>query len=153
MEGKLNSEGVAAWLATTEEAATGANAARAARSEAATKIAAATEAEFAFNKSVAEAKATHATARALDDAVKAKVEAGEDPSDDLFKREAAEQVARGAAFDVVAKSEVAANLFTIAAEATRIRASAEVTYIRAVSASEIVLDDVVSDSIDGMKLS
>ena len=81
MERRLNSEAAAGWLA--------------ADAEAATKIAAATEAEVAFNKSIAGAEAAHATARALDDAVKAKVDAGESPPvDDLIKREAAEEAAR-----------------------------------------------------------
>ena len=40
--------------------------------------------------------------------MKAKVDAGESPPvDDLIKREAAEEAARGTAFDVVTKSEVA----------------------------------------------
>ena len=116
MERRLNSEAVAGWLAADAEAATKAKVVRAARAEAATKIAAATEAEVAFNKSIAGAEAAHATARALDDAVKAKADAGESPPiDDLIKREAAEEAARGTAFDAVTKSEVAADLFTAAA--------------------------------------
>ena len=138
MEHPLNSEASARWLAGNPEAATKAKAVRAARAEAATKIAAATEAEVAFNESIDEAETAHATARALDDAVKAKVDAGESPPiEDLIKREAA---ARGAAFDVVTKSGVGADLFTAAAEAARNRANADVAYSRAVSSSEIALE-------------
>ena len=148
MERRLNSDAVAGWLAADAEAATKAKVASAVRAEAATKIAAATEAEVAFNKSIAGAKAAHATARALDDAVKAKVDAGESPPiDDLIKREAAEAAARGATFDVVTKSEVAADLFTAAAEAARSRANSEVAYSRAVSSSEIALDDIVPEDL------
>ena len=148
MERRLNSEAAAGWLAADAEAATKAKVVRATRAEAATKIAAATEAEVAFNKSIAGAEAAHATARALDDAVKAKVDAGESPPvDDLIKREAAEEAARGTAFDVVTKSEVAADLFTAAAEVARIRANAEATYLRAVSASEIALDNIVPEDL------
>ena len=90
VEHPLNSEASARWLAGNPEAATKAKAVRAARAEAATKIAAATEAEVAFNESIDEAETAHATARALDDAVKAKVDAGESPPiEDLIKREAA----------------------------------------------------------------
>ena len=148
MEHPLNSEAGARWLAADAEAATKAKVVRAARVEAATKIAATTEAEFAFNESISGAEGSHATACALDDAVKAKVDAGESPPiDDLTKREAAEEAARGAAFDVVTKSEVAADLFTAAAEAARSRANAEVAYSRAVSASEIALDDTVPEDL------
>ena len=80
--------------------------------------------------------------------MKAKVDAGESPPiDDLIKREAAEEAARGTAFDVVTKSEVAADLFTAAAEAARSRANAEVAYSRAISASEIALDDTVPEDL------
>ena len=60
-------------------------------------------ADLRLNEAIAEA--AHATACALDDLVKAKIDAGESPpNDDLIKREAAEEAARGAAFDVVTKS-------------------------------------------------
>ena len=148
VEHPLDSEAVAGWLSADAEAAAKAKVVRAARAEAATKIAAATEAEVALNESIAGAEAAHATARALDDAVKAKVDAGEPPPiDDLIKREAAEEAARGTAFDVVTKSEVAADLFTAAAEAARSRANAEVAYSRAISASEIALDDTVPEDL------
>ena len=138
MERRLNSNAVAGWL--DAEAATKAKVVRAARAEAATS-----EAEVAFNKSIAGAKAAHATARALDDAVKAKVDTGESPPiDDLIKREAA---ARSATFDVVTKSEVAADLFTAAAEAARSRANSEVAYSRAVSSSEIAIDGIVPEDL------
>ena len=67
----------------------------AANAEAAAKIAAATEAEVAFNESIDEAETAHATARALDDDVKAKVDDGESPPiEDLMKREAPRQPPR-----------------------------------------------------------
>ena len=148
MEHRLNSDAVAAWFAADAEAATKVKVVRAARAEAATKIAAATEAEVAFNKSIAGAEAAHATARALGDAVRAQLDAGESPpTDDLIKREPAEAAARGAAFDVVTKSEVAADLLTTAAEAARRRANSEVAYSRAVSSSEIALDDVIPEDL------
>ena len=148
MEHPLDSEAVAGWLAADAEAATGAKAVRSARAEAATKIAAATDAEVAFNESIGEAKTAHATARALDDTVKAKIDAGESTNiDDLIKREAVEEAARGAAFDVVTKSEVVADFFAAAAEAARSRAYAEVAYSRAVSSSEIFLDDIVPENL------
>ena len=144
----LDSEAVAGYFAAAAEPASKAKVVRAARAEAATKIAAATEAEVVLNEAIAEAEAAHATARALDDLVKAKIDAGESPpNDDLIKREAAEEAARGAAFDVVTKSEVAADFFTAAAEGARIRANAEATYLRAVSVSEIALDDIVPDDL------
>ena len=148
VERRLNSDAVAGWLAADAEAATKAKVVRAARAEAATKIAAATEAEAAFNKSIAGAEAAHATARALDDAVKAKVDVGESPPiDDIIRREAAEEASRGTAFDVVTKSEVATDLFTAAAEAARSRANSEVAYSRAVSSSEIALDGIVPEGL------
>ena len=111
VEHPLDSEAVAGWLSADAEAAAKAKVVRAARAEAATKIAAATEAEVAFNESIDEADTAHANARALDNAVKGKVDAGESPPiDDLVKREAAEEAARGVAFDVVTMSEVAADL-------------------------------------------
>ena len=139
MERRLNFEAVAGWLAADAEAATKAKVVGAARGEAATMIAAATVAEVAFNESIAGAEAALTTARALDDAVKAKVDVGESPPiDDLIKREAAEEAARGTAFDVVIKSEVPGDLFT---------AAAEVAYSRAVSASEIALEDTVPEDL------
>ena len=148
MEHPLDSEAVAGWLDTDAEAATKAKVVRAARAEATTKIAAASEAEVALNDAIAEAEAAHATARALDDLVKTKAGAGGSPPiDDLIKREAAEESARGAAFEVVTKSEVAAEYFVTAAEAARRRSNAEVAYSRAVSASEIALDDTVPEDL------
>ena len=148
MEHPLDSEAVAGWLDTDAEAAKKAKVVRAARAEATTKIAAASEAEVALNDAIAEAEAAHATARALDDLVKTKADAGESPPiDDLIKREAAEEAARGTAFDVVTKSEVAADLLTAAAEVARIRANAEATSLRAVSASEIALDNIVPEDL------
>ena len=148
MEHPLDSEAIAAWLAADAEAAAMVNVVRAARAEAAAKIAAVTEAEVVFNESIAEAEAARATARALDDALRAKIAAGESTHiDEFLRREAAEEAARGAAFDVVTKSEVAADLFTAAAEAARSRANAEVTYSRAVASSEIALDDVVPEDL------
>ena len=148
VEHPLDSEAVDGWLAVNAEAASKAKVVRAARAEAATKIAAATEAEVALNEAIAEAEAAHATARELGDAVKAKVDVGESPpSNDLIKRKAAEEAARGAAFDVVTKSEVAADLSADATEAARSRADAEVAYSRAVSASEIALDNVIPEDL------
>ena len=148
MEHPLDNEAVAAWLAADAEAAAKVNVVRAARAEAATKIAAVTEAEVAFNESIAGAETAHATARALNDAVRAKTDAGESTLiDELLERNAAEEAARGAAFDVVTKSEVAADLFTAAADAARSRANAEVAYSRAVASSEIALDDIVPEDL------
>ena len=148
MERPLDNEAVAAWLAADAEAAAKVNVVRAARAEAATKIAAVTEAEVAFNESIAGAETAHATARALNDAVRAKTDAGESTLiDELLERNAAEEAARGAAFDVVTKSEVAADLFTAAADAARSRANAEVAYSRAVASSEIALDDIVPEDL------
>ena len=139
VEHPLDSEAVAGWLSADAEAAAKAKVVRAARAEAATKIAAATEAEVAFNESIDEADAAHANARALDDAVKAKVDAGESPPiDDLVKREAAEEAARGVAFDVVTMSEVAADLFIAVAESAR---------SRAVPSSGIALGDIVPEDL------
>ena len=139
VEHPLDSEAVAGWLSADAEAAAKAKVVRAARAEAATNIAAATEAEVAFNESIDEADTAHANARALDDAVKAKVDAGESPPiDDLVKREAAEEAARGVAFDVVTMSEVAADLFIAAAESAR---------SRAVSSSGISLGDIVPEDL------
>ena len=139
VEHPLDSEAVAGWLSADAEAVAKAKVVRAARAEAATNIAAATEAEVAFNESIDEADTAHANARALDDEVKAKVDAGESPPiDDLVKREAAEEAARGVAFDVVTMSEVPADLFIAAAESAR---------SRAVSSSGIALGDIVPEDL------
>ena len=103
-------------------------------------------AEIALNDSVAQAEAAKNLAQQLDEAIQEQVEAGEKADPEfIVDRAKTEKVARSAAFDVVAKSEVASEWYTAAADAARIRASAEVAYLRALSESEMALDDVVSE--------
>ena len=144
-EYELDNEAVRVWLAAAREIPIRADAVRAAREDAAAKIEAAIVVEAAFNEAIGEAEAAHAAARDHNDAVRAAVEADEPiNTDNLLKRGPAEQAARGSAFDVISRSEVVADLLDAAAEATRIRAGAEVAYGRALSASEMALDDVAS---------
>ena len=146
MEDKNDSEAMAKWLSRNEETAYRARAVREVRKDAAQKIAAAIVAEIALNDSVAQAETANVTAQQLDDAIQEQIEAGEDAdSEFLIDRAKAEKAARSAAFDVVTKSEITAEWYTAAADAVRIRASAEVAYLRARSESEMALDDVVTE--------
>lgn len=125
---------------------------RAARAEADTMISNAADAEVAFQETIVTAIAAHAKARALDDAVKAKLAVDEEPPyEDLINREDAEQAARAAAGEVAAKSEVVAKRFRVAAEAVLKRAKAEAAYLKAVTLSEGALDKIVDDVLGDLQ--
>ena len=146
IEDKVDNEAVAKWLSCNEESVKSSKAVGSARKKAAGKIAAAIVAEVAFNDSVAQAETAHSTSKQLDEAIQAQIEAGEDAdSEFLLDRAEASKAARSAAFDVVTKSEVATECYAAAADAARIRASADVAYLRALSDSEMALDDVVTE--------
>ena len=143
---ELNSEGMGDWMDANIEVAAMGNAVRAVRAEADAKFSGAADAEVAFQESIAKAFDAHERAGALNDVVQRKLMAGETcTADDLVNRETAEKAARAAAFDVAARSEVAANLFELAAEAVRKRADAEVAYSRAVASREVALDKVIDE--------
>ena len=149
MERSFDPEAISRWLGASGEVAAHVETVRLARSEAATTVAAASEAEAALSEFISEAEAAHAVARALDDGVKAKIETGGPATMPvLIKRRDAERTARAAAFEVVSQSEVTANLFDAAAVAVRNRAEAEIAYMRAVSAAEMALDDVVPEDLE-----
>lgn len=146
MEKMFHSEDLGGWMAANLEVSAMVDAVRTARAEADAKISDAADSEGAFQESIVKALDAHAQARALNDAVQAKLAADEDPTfDDLVDRETAEKAARAAAFDVAAKSEVVADFLELAAEAARKRADAEAAYSRAVAVSEVVLDNVVDE--------
>ena len=146
MVDKADSEVMATWLTRNEESGYRARAVKEARKDAAQKIAGAIVAEIAMNDSVAQGEAAKTLAQQLDEAIQEQIEAdGKADPEFMVDRAKAEKAARSAAFDVVNKSEVASEWYTAAADAARIRASAEVAYLRALSESEMALDEVVTE--------
>ena len=146
MVDRADNEVMATWLSRNEESGYRGRAVQEARKDAAQKIAGAIVAEIALNDSVAQAEAAKNLAQQLDEAIQEQVGGGgkADP-EFIVDRAKAEKAARSAAFDVVTKSEVASEWYTAAADAARIRASAEVAYLRALSESEMALDEVVTE--------